>query len=340
MKQIKRMLTLILCVTLILGLSGCSSNNPKDDTAESKITITDQADRKVTLEEPAKKIVSSYYITTYACLALQAGDAIVGLEQKADTRPIYSMAKPSLLDLPQVGSMKGLNLEAIAKLEPDLVILPIKLKDNIDALTDLNIPVIVVNPESHELLVEMLTIIAKATGSEQQASKLTDYYYKQIKKMDSYDSNKKQTVYIGSNSSYLETAPGTMYQSKLIETAGGINVAKGIQGDYWSAISYETLLQLNPEIIVIPSGATYSVQDILNDSQLASLTAVKNNAVYQMPKGIEEWDSPIPSGILGTMWLSSILHEEDYPFDQFVKDARSFYQTFYGFEIDQSLISK
>lgn len=340
MKQIKRILTLILCFTLILGLSGCSSNNPKDDTAESKITITDQANRKVTLEEPAKKIVSSYYITTYACLALQVGDGIVGLEQKADTRPIYSMAKPGLLDLPQVGSMKGLNLEAIAKLQPDLVILPIKLKDNIDALTDLNIPVIVVNPESHELLVEMLTIIAKATGSEQQASKLTDYYDKQIKKMESYDSNKKQTVYIGSNSSYLETAPGTMYQSKLIETAGGINVAKDIQGDYWSAISYETLLQLNPEIIVIPSGATYSVQDILNDSQLASLTAVKNNAVYQMPKGIEEWDSPIPSGILGTMWLSSILHEEDYPFDQFVKDTKSFYQTFYDFEIDQSLISK
>lgn len=340
MKQIKRVLTLILCFILIIGLSGCSSNNTKDDTAESKITLTDQADREVTLDKPAKKIVSSYYITTYACLALQVGDAIVGLEQKADTRPIYSMAKPSLLDLPQVGSMKGLNLEAIAKLEPDLVILPIKLKDNVDALTDLNIPVIVVNPESHELLVEMLTIIAKATGSEQQASKLTDYYDKQIEKMEGYDSNEKQTVYIGSNSSYLETAPGTMYQSKLIETAGGINVAKDIQSDYWSAISYETLLQLNPEIIVIPSGATYSVQDILNDSQLASLTAVKNNAVYQMPKGIEEWDSPIPSGILGTMWLSSILHEEDYPFDQFVKDAKSFYQTFYDFEIDQGLISK
>lgn len=40
---------------------------------------------------------------------------------------------------------------------------------------------------------------------------------------------------------------------------------------------------------MIPSGAAYSVQDILDDAQLASLTAVKNKAVYQMPKGIEEW---------------------------------------------------
>lgn len=55
-----------------------------------------------------------------------------------------------------------------------------------------------------------------------------------------------------------------------------------------------------------------------------------------MPKGIEEWDSPIPSGILGTMWLTSILHENDYPFDNFVKDVSSFYK----FDIDQSLIIK
>ena len=54
-----------------------------------------------------------------------------------------------------------LNLEAIAKLEPDLVLLPMKLKDNIDALTDLGISVLVVNPESHEELVEMLELIVK-----------------------------------------------------------------------------------------------------------------------------------------------------------------------------------
>ncbi len=131
-----------------------------------------------------------------------------------------------------------------------------------------------------------------------------------------------------------------MYQSKLIETAGGVNAAKDIEGDYWTAVSYETLLQLNPEVIIVPSGATYSVQDILNDTQLTSLTAIKNKAVYQMPKGIEEWDSPIPSGILGTMWLTSILHENDYPFDNFIKDVSSFYKSFYEFDIDQSLIIK
>ena len=78
----------------------------------------------------------------------------------------------------------------------------------------------------------------------------------------------------------------------------------------------------------------------MNDKQLSSLKAVKNKAIYQMPKGLEEWDSPVPSGILGTMWLSSLLHPNEYSFDTFVKDVQSFYQTFYGFEIDESLITK
>lgn len=170
---------------------------------------------------------------------------------------------------------------------------------------------IVVNPESDELLLEMLSLLAKATGKDDQAKLLNSYYDDKIEKMEEYgDSNK--TVYIGSNSAFLETAPGTMYQSKMIEIAGGKNVAKDIEGDYWTAVSYETLLQLNPDIIIIPPAASYSVQDVLNDSQLSSLTAIKNNAVYQMPKGIEEWDSPVPSAILGSMWLASILHEDKY----------------------------
>ena len=157
--------------------------------------------------------------------------------------------------------------------------------------------------------------------------------------MEEYgDSNK--TVYIGSNSAFLETAPGTMYQSKMIEIVGGKNVAKDIEGDYWTAVSYETLLQLNPDIIIIPPAASYSVQDVLNDSQLSSLTAIKNNTVYQMPKGIEEWDSPVPSAILGSMWLASILHEDKYSFDDFKEDVVDFYDTFYGFEVDQSLITR
>lgn len=70
------------------------------------------------------------------------------------------------------------------------------------------------------------------------------------------------------------------------------------------------------------------------------MPAVQSGAVYEMPSGIEEWDSPIPSGILGTLWMTSVLHGDAYPFDTFTADVQDFYKTFYGFEIDPALITK
>lgn len=333
---IKKMFCMIVSLMMVVSLMGCSSQSKQS----SSITLTDQAGRQVTLKQPAQKIVSCYYITTYATLSLGISDRLVGIEKKAENRPIYKMTNKSLLDLKQVGSLKELNIEAIADLKPDLVLMPLKLKDKAQALTDLDIPVLIVNPETHEQLVEMLTLIGKATMQQEQAQDLIKYYQTQMDRMKKQSHDHPQTIYMGGNSSYLETAPSSMYQSSLIETAGGINAAKDVQGQYWTKVSYESLLNMNPDMIVIPSFASYSREDIMNDSQLSSLKAVKNQKVYQMPKGIEEWDSPIPSGILGTMWLNSLLYPSEYPFDEFIKDVRYFYKTFYGFDIDESLITK
>ena len=331
----KKLVSLLICIAVFISLMGCSSNQ---DAKQSQSELIYQAGRTVTLEQPAQKIVSCYYITTYATLSLGISDRLVGIEKKANSRPIYKMANGKLLDLKQVGSLKELNIEAIAELKPDLVLMPLKLKEKAQILTDLGIQVLIVNPETHEQLVEMLKLIGKACGVEEKAKELTDYYQKQKDKMAKTSNQKTQSVYMGSNSAYLETAPGTMYQSILIETAGGKNVAEELDGNYWTQVSYETLLKMNPDMIVIPSGASYSVQDVLNDSQLKSLKAIQEKNVYQMPKGIEEWDSPIPSGILGTMWLYSLLHHDIYPYDAFIKDVQDFYKTFYGFDIDESLL--
>ena len=265
----------------------------------------------------------------------------VGLEKKADTRPIYAMAAPDLLEKEQVGTMKELDLEAVAALEPDLVVMPKKLMDYAAPLEELGIPVLVVNPESHEALTGMLELLGQACGVEDRAQALTDYYEEQLARVAQLvDGLERPTVYMGGNSSYLTAAPGDMYQSSLIETAGGVNAAADLTGGYWTEVSYESILAMAPQVILIPAGADYTAQDILGDPQLAAVPAVQYGAVYEMPSGIEEWDSPIPSGILGTMWLTSVLHPDVYPFETFTADVQDFYKTFYGFEIDPALITK
>lgn len=375
MKKLRKMLCFFLCFAMIFGLTACGSTskeNNKDNAVtptiteeapkatetpaevtttpenpgdeQNKIVLTDQAGREVVLEAPAKTIVSCYYITTYASIALGVKDRLVGIESKADTRNIYQMATPELLNLPSVGTLKEFNLEATAALKPDLVIMPKKLLEYADALTELGIPVLVVYPESQELLEEMLTLISKACGVEENGEKLLSYYKETLDTIAtmtaSVPEEKKASVYMAGNSSYLTTAANSMYQANLIKLSGGKNAAEKVEGDYWTEVSYEDILAMNPDVIIIPASAQYSREELLGDAQLAEITAVKEGAVYQMPVGIEEWDSPIPSGVLGVRWLCSVLNNESYDYETMKKDVVSFYQTFYGFDLDATLITK
>lgn len=351
----KRIVALFMSIILALSLAGCNqsdNDNKEKITVEStieqgttdstKIVLNDMAGRTVTLEKPAKKIVSCYYISTYATIALGVSDRLVGIEKKADTRSIYKLAALDLLNLKGVGTLKDLNVELVASLEPDIVILPKKLSSYGDALDELGIKYIVVNPENQENLETMLGLIANACGKADSVDVLTAYYKEQFNKLltiTSANSNLKK-VYMAGNSSYMQTAPNGMYQARLISNAGGINAADDVDGDYWTDVSYEDILKMNPDIIIIPAKADYKTDDIYADSQLANVKAIAQKQIYTMPSGLEEWDSPVPSGIMGSMWLASILNDGKYSFEQFTNDAIAFYAKYYKINIDKSLITK
>ena len=313
--------------------------SPDKNRDEEIISVVDHLGRTVTIEKEAERIVSGYYIPTSALIALGLQDRVVGIEAKADERPIYSLAAPELLDLPNVGTAKEFDLEGCISLEPDLVILPIRLKDQIETLESMGITVIGVNPENQELLSEMIAMIGKLTGAENY-EKLLDYYKEKDNQLKSIhaDIENKPTVYLAGNGSFLSTATKNMYQNDLIEIAGGINVAGDIEDSYWVDISYEQLVEYNPEYIIIAPEAKYTKEDVLNDSNLKGITAIEKGNVFSMPDEFEAWDSPVPSSILGKMWLTSILYEDEYPYDKFVDEVYDFYKEFYGIEIDKGVL--
>ena len=354
-KSLKTSIALLLVLMMAFYVVGCTQKpaddvndpvveNPTvDETPEepTEIVVTDHLGREVIFDKPAETIVSGYYISSSIVLALDLKDKVIGLEAKPDKRPIYALAAPEFLELPTVGSMKEFDLEGTAALNPDLVILSVRLKDSVESLEKLGIKVIAINPESMEELEEALDMVAKATGTEKRANDLKKYYKDKTEELDKITEGKeKKNIYLGGNSDYLSTASKKMYQDTLINTAGGNNVAADIDDTYWATISYEQLIQYNPDVIIGAAGASYTADDIKNDDKLKSIKAVENGEVYIIPNTFELWDSPIPSGIIGTMWLTSILHEEDYPFEDFKEDAYDFYKKFYGVEINKDDITK
>lgn len=295
------------------------------------VTVTDQAGREVTIDKEPSSIVSGYYISSSLLIALGLKDKVVGIEAKADKRPIYKLAAPEMTELPNVGTAKEFNLEACAALSPDLVILPMKLKDAAQSLTDLGITVLLVNPESQDLLTEMINTIATATNTNSEAAKLLAYIDSQKAILTSALSGvEPESVYLAGNSSFLSTAGPSMYQSSIIELAGGKNAADSITDTYWAEISYEQLLAWDPSYIIIASDAEYTVDDVMNDPNLAECTAVKNSHVYAIPGDVEALDSPVPAGILASVWLAGILHPDQVPTDTYTTEMTNYYETFYG----------
>lgn len=357
----KKWVSILLTVSLVLSLlMGCGSKEeaapekepetevqteeeaePEEELTE--ITVTDQAGNTVTLEKPAEKIVTCFYGQSYSMIALGLKDHLAAMEVKANVRPIYNLAAPEFLELPNVGSQKEFNVEAAIAIEPDLVLLPKKLQDTASSFEAVGIPVAICYPESQELLEEQLVMIATLCGKPENAEKLIDYYHTKFDEMEKItegiSDEEKPSVYMSSVSSYLAAAPKDMYQSTLIAKAGGVNAAGEVDGDYWTDLSYEQILAMNPEYIVIPAEAEYTADDVKNDAQLAEVAAVKNGAVYAMPKDFEAWDSPVPSGVLGSLWMLATIHGDLYSMDDMRADAADFYSEFYGFEADTSLIN-
>ena len=262
----KRLLSLMLLSALLVQLlSGCAagvqesaqpSNPPSAPAAETvspepaetepaqsgPITVTDQAGRTVALEKPAEKIVSCYYLVTASLLTLGQKDKIVGVEMKADTRELYKLCAPEFLDLPGVGSGKETNIEAIAALEPDLVLLPKKQLEAAETLTGLGIPTAVVEPETYEAFNGLITMLGMLCGCEDKAAALTAYYDGVADRVSALTRDvEKPAVYLAGEASWLRTCAGGMYQRELIEMAGGTCVSAGLEGSKWADVSAEQL---------------------------------------------------------------------------------------------------
>lgn len=342
----KKILSLLLIFAFVLSLAACGAGGNTVTTTDGgnadpsatayPITVTDQAGRTVTIDSEPRRIVSGYYISTSAIIALGIEERLVGIEAKANKRPIYSLSAPELIELPNVGTAKEFDLEGCVSLEPDLVILPIKLKNAAETLTALGIDVLLVNPEDQQLLEEMVSLIGKATNRQSRASELLSFISQQNQMLsESLAAEDRPKVYLAGNSAMLSTAGNAMYQSDMIRLAGGANVAADITDSYWVEISYEQLLTWDPEYIILASDATYTVEDVLSDPNLSDCDAVKNGRVYKMPAKAEAWDSPVPGGILGAVWLSALLHPETLTQADAEEIIDTYYETFYGFKYSE-----
>lgn len=99
----KKLVSLLVIISVLFSFSGCSVPEPKDEGSASTgiypVTLTDHAGREVIIEEEPQRLISCYYITTSLLMALDLDGKLVGIENDPGLRPIYELSNPDLLEL-------------------------------------------------------------------------------------------------------------------------------------------------------------------------------------------------------------------------------------------------
>lgn len=285
----KRLSIFVLMLALFtFALAACSSDEEKSqDTGTKEEAVTIQGSNgEVTLDKPAKKVVVLEWTYAENLLALGIQPAgMADMELYGD----YVNIEPQLDDtVVDVGGRQEPNLEAIAALEPDLIIGVNFRHDTMLADLELIAPTVIFNPypedESIDLYEEMETTfkeMAKAVGKEDKAKEvladLEKVYEEKAAEVAAADLKTKDTIltlaYTGAQAPEIRVFTPNSMASIIIEKIGLKNVH---QPDQFEVFGSSTL---NVEGLTKYENANYMFtvpdEDNIYENQL------KGNAVWE-----------------------------------------------------------
>jgi iron complex transport system substrate-binding protein len=242
-------------------------------TARADITVTDILGREVTLPGPASHIVlgEARHLAVLGLIhddpvALVAGWRLARALD-APTLAAYRAKFPAIDQIKPVGAgARGLSVEAIIALHPDLVVLT--LVDQNDPATDLarqqieaaGIPVVYVDFFSHpqENSIPSLRILGKLTGAEARADEFAQFYEARLSRIRDRLTAEvpRPRVFF-----HVHAAPtgccstvGTGVFHDFITTAGGVNIGNETVGTVQGNVSLEALIAADPDVYIATGG--------------------------------------------------------------------------------------
>jgi len=270
------------------------------------ITITDDLGREVTIEKVPQRIISLAPSNTEILFALGLENKVVGVTDVCNYPPEAKGKE-------KIGGYNNPSLEKIIDLKPDLILAafgnPEKL---IEQLGNLDLTVVGLNPKKIEDIFGNIELVGKITDEEEKASKLVENLRKRMEKVLSKTKDltleqRPRVLYVVWYKP-LWTAGSETFIDELIQKAGGANIAKDLSG--WPKISLETVIEKNPEIIIVGESADQPglLKTVKDESVLAQTDAFKNNQICAIDTDIVSRIGPRIINALEE--VAKILHPE------------------------------
>ena len=195
------------------------------------------------------RIVSTSPSITEILFALGLGDRVVGVSS-------YCRYPPAAARLPKVGSFLRPETELIARLRPDLVIVHAGPNNVPGQLSALGIASVTVDRGTLAGVYSSIRAIGAAADARDRASRLVvelEGRLAAVRAEAGKRPSKKVLVLVGRQPGTLSDLVGVgrgSYLNDLVKVAGGVNVLDDPRLPEYPRISMETVIRLEPDVIV------------------------------------------------------------------------------------------
>ena len=267
-----------------------------------------------TLTAQPQRIVSTAPSITELLYALGLGDRVVGVTR-------FCRYPPEAQKKPKIGDYTSPNLEAIAALKPDLVIVqtnPVRLKERLSAL---RLHVLEINQDDIAALYNSIRVVGEATGVSPRAAQLIDSIRGKLGviRMRAAPLPRTRVMFVvGRSPNRLEglvVVGKASYLNEVIALAGGENVFRDAVAAY-PAVSLEEVLARNPDVI-LDMGDMSDTVNVTEEhkhgvvalwQRLQALAAVKTRRVFAVASDI--YVVPGPRVVNAAQSIFAMLHSE------------------------------
>ena len=239
------------------------------------------------------RIVSLAPSLTETLYAMGLGEAVVGVTR-------FCSWPEAAAEKPKVAGFSDINYEAVLRLAPDLVVLPLDKARNRAHLENLGLTVLTLDVLSVDGLLESIAQLGAAAGRVERATALVRGLEADLTLAKERASGKPRPRvlfsvmhayeglgYIGE----IHAVGRDGFYNALIEAAGGENVYDGHLA--FPRLSREALIFLNPEVIidVIPPGGDTAA--LRRDwESLDTVSAIKNGRLFLLEDEVHTVPGP------------------------------------------------
>jgi iron complex transport system substrate-binding protein len=291
----------------VLALAGCAGTTevaqddgaqPPADAAAFPVTVTDDADREVTIEAQPERVVSLAPANTEIVAALGIEERLVGVTT-------YDDYPPSVADIPKVGDFVTPNMEAIAAADPDLVLATSGVQaDVVEQLEGTGAAVLVIDPQTLDGVYAAIEIVGAATGESGAAQDLVDEMKDTASEVEQAVAGEPvPRVFIEIGQNPLFTAGADTLIGDLVVRAGGENV---VAESGYVAYSSEQLISADPEVYLATLGSMSDPEDVETRAGYDGISAVKAGRVFVLDDNLVT--RPGPRAVEGLEQIAQAIH--------------------------------